>query len=1089
MVRIPVNERQYRGINRTICIGLGGTGKDILMRIRRLIVERYGDLTNLPIVSFVHIDTDKAATQVTGIRTGSIYHGVDLSFKSAEKVCATMSSDQVNMFVQGLERRSEYTRHGPYDHIGRWFPPQLLRNIKAIEEGAKGIRPVGRLAFFYNYQKIQTAIETAEKRTRGHESLLLKAGLKVEPGVNIFVVGSLCGGTGSGMFLDIAYSLRHLYGSQSSQIVGYLIISPQLYGNTPSMNANTYAALKELNYYSTPGTKFEACYDIQNLVIVQEQRPPFDYSYLVSSQTNGEYEILSQGKLCNVIAHKIALDFSSELAPVVKGQRDNFLQPMIQSDKHPRPNVQRYLTFGLAAIYFPRDTIVQVALNHVSLALVKFWLYGEGQSPDPVNLLEQFLIQYRWHTDLAKKDGITKKLAESVQENNNTFSNTINAWLHKLETLISDCQNREDRNTLRQQLPKEFREQFRKTQPGETESSRGIWLTRLQQICPTITKELNTNIDDFLARLFTPKEPNFSIKSSRDWLDALQHELNNYQRNLQEQIANFGEMKLLEDIEIKWGDTEKIIDDIEQKTNIPLLNNKNSQFQAETKNCLRQISDLIKHNFDLTVHQETLRIVNELQKYLQVRETQVAAFTNLVETLKNTYDKQKRDLRQLNFDEMSGEAVFDMEDIDRCFKNILPEDDFRRQLLLASAAITEPYGRGESLANFIDKERSTPNQLQKEIDIKVDSLFAHRSVNIVNSVIKRFMQNYSRSARSTRLAQIMQEAEPLLCLKLRDPYFNHDKRNSGKLVGFKDTNEVEIQQFKTLLSQDLGIDTNVFQPTQADDEILIVNEYAGFPLRLIAILERMRNPYLREHNCATSFLHNDYCATFPDIIPPDAKIIEELEEIFYPCLAFGLLVENPENHQLEFKYYDPLRDSYNTASLNPEWSQALEELSNRKDMTCALQKLLDDEIARIENQPQLWQDEYLLKLRQFVKEVDNLSENHANFSYKDIVVGTSNSTEFVAKEGIIKRFLRQMDERFRVSPTISLSPIQDTFQTQVIPGEIVIDSPVVSPTITSNNRSQRRIELESLKQDLADEFITEDEYERERQKIFLKYPL
>lgn len=1085
MVQIPGNERQYRGINRTICIGLGGTGRDILMRIRRLIVDRYGDLSNLPIVSFVHIDTDKAASQVTGIRTGSTYHGVDLSFKSAEKVSATMSSDEVNMFVRGLERRSEYNRHGPYDHIGRWFPPQLLRNIKAVEEGAKGIRPVGRLAFFHNYQKIQTAIETAEKRTRGHESLLLKAGLKLEAGVNIFVVGSLCGGTGSGMFLDIAYSLRNLYGDQGSQIVGYLVISPQLYGNTPSMNANTYAALKELNYYSTPGTKFEAVYDLHNLVIPREQRPPFDYTYLVSSQTNQEYEILSQGKLCNVIAHKIALDFSSELAPVVKGQRDNFLQPMMQPDKHPRPNVQRYLTFGLAAIYFPRDTIVQIALNHVSLALVKFWLNGEGQSPDPVNLLEQFLIQYRWHTDLVKKDGITNKLAESVQENNKTFSNTINAWRNKLERLISDCQNREDRNTLRQQLPREFREQFRKTQPGETESSRGIWLTRLQQICPTITKELKVNIDDFLARLFTPTEPTFSIKSSRDWLDALQHELNNYQRNLQEQIANFGGMKILEDIERKWRDTEQIIDDIEQKASIPLLNNKNSQIQAETKTCLRQVSDLIKHNFDLTVHQETLGIISELQKHLQGKTTQVAAFSNLVETLQSTYEKQERDLKQLNFDEMSGEAIFDMEDIDRCFQNMLPEDDFRRQLVLVSAAITEPTGRGESLFCFIDRERTTPNQLQKEIDIKVDSLFAARSVNIVNSVIKRFMQNYSLSARSTRLAQIMQEAEPLLRLKLRDPYFNHDKRNSSKLVGFKDTDEIEIQQFKTLLSQDLGIDSNVFQPTQADDEILIVNEYAGFPLRLIAMLERMRNPYLREQNSATSFLHNDYCVNFPDIIPPDAKIIEELEDIFYPCLAFELLAENPENHQLEFKYYDALRDSYNTASLNPEWSQALEELSSRKDMTEALQKILDREIAQIENQPELWEDEYLPKLRLFVKEVDNLPENHPNFPYKDTVVGTPNSTEITAKEGIINRFRRQMDERFRVSPKGSLPPTQDTFNTETTPGEIVVTSTLDS----SDNRYQRRLELESLKQDLADEFITEEEYERERKKIFLKYPL
>ncbi|MFN6156613.1 MAG: tubulin-like doman-containing protein [Dolichospermum sp.] len=172
MTQASAKENQTRGINRTICIGLGGTGRDVLMRIRRLIVDRYGDLNNLPIVSFVHIDTDKAATQVTGIRTGSTYHGVDLSFKEAEKVSATMSSKDVTMFVDGLERRSEYSNYGPYDHIGRWFPSGLLQDVGAIEDGAKCIRPVGRRAFFHNYQKIKTSIVTAENRTRGHESFL-----------------------------------------------------------------------------------------------------------------------------------------------------------------------------------------------------------------------------------------------------------------------------------------------------------------------------------------------------------------------------------------------------------------------------------------------------------------------------------------------------------------------------------------------------------------------------------------------------------------------------------------------------------------------------------------------------------------------------------------------------------------------------------------------------------------------------------------------------------------------------------------------------------------------------------------------------
>jgi len=1082
MTQASAKENQTRGINRTICIGLGGTGRDVLMRIRRLIVDRYGDLNNLPIVSFVHIDTDKAATQVTGIRTGSTYHGVDLSFKEAEKVSATMSSKDVTMFVDGLERRSEYNSYGPYDHIGIWFPPQLLRNIKAVEEGAKGIRPVGRLAFFHNYQKVKTAIETAERRTRGHEALLLKSGFKIDPGLSIFVVGSLCGGTGSGMFLDVAYSLRNLYGEQGARIFGYLVISPELYGNTTRMIANTYAALKELNYYSNPGTEFAACYDIENLSIIQEKRPPFDYAYLLSHQTGGEYEILTQGKLCNVIAHKIGLEFSGELAPVIKGNRDNFLQHLIQSDKHPRPNSQIYLTFGLSAIYFPRDTIIQIALTKVSSELIKFWLNGKGQSPDPINLLEQFLIQHHWHNDLVKRDGLTNKLAESVEESNKTFSNSIKTWQTKLSKLISESKNKDDRVNVRQQLATEFYKQFRTVQPGETESIRGYWLTKLIQAAPKIIKELSTNIDDYLIKLLTPIEANFAIKNGRNWLEALQYELHKYQRDLQESIADLGGMKRIEDVERKWDNTDQIIEELENRF-ILIGNLKNNQFQDECKKAIQEVCKLIRHNFDLTVIQETLKIVSQLQKHVQEREKEVAAFSSLVEDLQSAYEKEERELKQLNFDEMSGEAIFDSEDIELCYQTMLPENDLRPQLVLASSAITETSGKGSSLAFFLNMERATYSQLKQEIDPTVVQIFAFRGSNIVNSVIKRFMRKYSSSAGSTRLTQIMQEAQPLLRLNLNDPYFRDEDDKSSKLVGYKDTDESDVTDFKKLLTQDLGISTSVLKAIQADDEILIVNEYAGFPLRLISSLERMRNPYLREQNSGTSFLHNDYRASFPDIIPPDARRMEELEDIFYPCLALELLTENQENQELEFQHYDSFQDSYYTAAVSANWMEALEDLANNRNMADTLQKILDDTISKMQNNPKLWENEYLPKLRQFPDKLKQIPEDSQNFPYIQKVYVSPDNIQPTVKEGVINRFWKKMEAKLR-NPN-PLPPTDNIENQKTLVGEIDFSSLLNN----TNNRQKRRLELEQLKQDLDEGFITPEEYEREKEKIFLQYPL
>lgn len=1062
------NDYQLQGIQRTICIGLGGTGRDVLMRLRRLIVEQYGDLTKLPVVSFVHIDTDKTATQGSSLKTGNTYRGVDLSFRDSEKINAILTAAEVTNFVQGVEQRSSYDRQGPYDHISRWFPPQLLRNIRAVEEGAKGIRPVGRLAFFHNYQKIRTAIETAERRTMGHEAILLKSGLKVDPGLNIFVVGSLCGGTGSGMFLDIAYSLRKLYGDKGTQLLGYLVISPQLYSNASYMNANTYAALKELNHYSSPGTRFEACYDMQNLVLVQEPRAPFDYTYLVSNQTNGEYTILEQQKLCNVIAHKIALDFLGELAPVAKGMRDNLLTHLIQSDNHPRPNPQGYLTFGLAAIYFPREIIVKIALNRISLKLLNFWLNGEGQSPDPQLILEQFMIKYKWHSDSTQRDGFTERLTESVQEGNQSFTNTLTKWRNNLiNNKINECKNRENRLELQTDLSWQFRSQFRKVQPGENETTRGIWLTRLLQISPVITKQLKDHINEFIAELMTPSNPNFSIKTVRDWLDAMETDLNSYQHQLEEEISQAGGMKKIEDVENKWRDIQREIDDIEEKIELPLFNGKNRNIQKKAESAVRKIFKLIEDNFKLTATQEALNIVGDLQKCIRDFSVQTAGFSRVIENWKTDYEKEQKDLINSNFNEMSGEAIFAQEDIKECYQILLPDINSRSQLVLVSKDITEASGVEESLSYLMN--RSTLEQLKTEINQEIDIVFGSRSNQIVKSVIKRFIQNYSASVRPIRLGQIIQEAEPLLRLNSSDPYFSNLPDKLKQFIGFKDTDELEVKQFKSILNDDLGIDSTILKPSQAEDQILIVKEYGGFPLRLINGLEEIRNHYIREQNRDGSSCHSDYQIQFTDIIPPDAHLIEKLADVFYPCLAFELIFLNPETQVLQLEYYDDLRRCYYTAKLSPVWNQSLEELANNQEMTATLKQLLEDVISQIRQNSNLWENNYLLKLQKFVDYVDKLPESSPNYSCKSTVVGARGT---IVKQGVINRLIQRI--KGEIQNTLPLS-VNDNLTAR---GDLIV-----------NRGDSLERELKQLQKGLDQGNFNQKEYEVKRKEIMDKYGL
>jgi hypothetical protein len=303
------------------------------------------------------------------------------------------------------------------------------------------------------------------------------------------------------------------------------------------------------------------------------------------------------------------------------------------------------------------------------------------------------------------------------------------------------------------------------------------------------------------------------------------------------------------------------------------------------------------------------------------------------------------------------------------------------------------------------------------------------------------------------------------------------------LIGFKDTDEPEVKQFHAVLTERLAISDNVLKPTQAEDTVLIVNECAAFPLRLIDNLQQLRNHYFQQRK-RNNLLHNER-SDFTDIIPPPVKVMQDLQDIFYPCLAFDLIQQNQETQQLEFQYFDELRGIHYTAALNPAWKQALQELVNNPNMAAALRELRDRVSADIEHQSAKWQGHYLPKLRQFVARVNNLPDDDINCLYRSIVVGSRATDDSSAKPGIINRFMAQMQEKVNVLPDQNTVPLAIAESQKVITGEVVGDSVVDS----GDNRTKRRLELEQLKQDIEDGIITQEEYKDERQEILNKYPL
>ena len=96
-----------------------------------------------------------------------------------------------------------------------------------------GVRALGRLAFVDHYRTIVKRLRTELDGCLNPNALAL-AGRQTQLGVRsnrprVYVVASLAGGTGSGMFLDLTYTVRTLLkqiGYEQPEVVGLLFLPP-----------------------------------------------------------------------------------------------------------------------------------------------------------------------------------------------------------------------------------------------------------------------------------------------------------------------------------------------------------------------------------------------------------------------------------------------------------------------------------------------------------------------------------------------------------------------------------------------------------------------------------------------------------------------------------------------------------------------------------------------------------------------------------------------------------------------------------------------------------------------------------------------
>ena len=242
----------------TLFIGAGGTGMEVMMRIRRHILSavwnrhhpaRVESIGEFPVARFLHVDLDSGAVIDEGKsqRTDPWYELVRLG--DEERLVESIDLQQYHESDDSLAR---------FPLIENWMPlrPKKLRSLGIDpSKGAGQIRAVARLYLFDKYPKLRGRIKGAlnylasnagQERKDNYQRL----GLQVDTSkFRIVVIASNAGGTGAGTALDLGWIAKAIARQEvADSQVDLVMFMPGGYAkaNKERTEANAYATLMEM---------------------------------------------------------------------------------------------------------------------------------------------------------------------------------------------------------------------------------------------------------------------------------------------------------------------------------------------------------------------------------------------------------------------------------------------------------------------------------------------------------------------------------------------------------------------------------------------------------------------------------------------------------------------------------------------------------------------------------------------------------------------------------------------------------------------------------------------------------------------------
>lgn len=338
--------------NPTLYIGLGGTGIATINELKRIFKLNNNGVVP-PGIAFLGIDSDQREVASSKIAKSNVE-------------VFTYSVKNPNLFYKNSKDSGKY----------KWVTQSYIPDKGFL--GAAQYRQVSRLFFFKHrnkiYQKISETINAILPATASQTT-----GTKQ---CDVYVINSLCGGAGSGMFLDIAANIKEYaanIGSFDLTLFGVLVSGDvyQRFLNLDShkrLLANTYSCLKDLQYFQNTSSQ-EIQFDYSDASITAKPLL-FDLVLFVQgANVTGNPTIQSAKQLRDFLANSIYL---MSATPVSKdNRRSMWINPSspYQFTLKNFEGAPRFLSsIGYLKIKYPNQEILGLMNSHYGEKLLSFFL-------------------------------------------------------------------------------------------------------------------------------------------------------------------------------------------------------------------------------------------------------------------------------------------------------------------------------------------------------------------------------------------------------------------------------------------------------------------------------------------------------------------------------------------------------------------------------------------------------------------------------------------------------------------------------------------------------------------------------------------